>query len=120
MDTTVLMAWARLDDGYHANPKILAAGLAATGLHARAVSFCAQQETDGHVPAAWIAGQLVEFKPAAQQRVVQSLVDAGLFVARNGGFVVNDYLDYNPSKASLDKRRAQDTKRKKRERSSDV
>ena len=108
------MAWGKLDDGYHENPKMLRVGIPATGLHARAISYCARHETDGHIPATWVAGQLVEFKPTEQARIVRALVDVGLFEQHNGGFVVNDYLDYNPSKAELDARRAKEAERKRR------
>lgn len=106
------MSWARLDDAYYDNPKMLRVGLVGTGLHARAIAYCARHETDGHVPLAWIEGQLLELKPAERKRVMEGMTSAGLLARQNGGFVVNDYLEFNPSKADRDAKRESDRKRK--------
>jgi hypothetical protein len=47
------MAWARLDDKFHSDPKILAAGNAAVGLYARSIAYCADHLTDGVVERTW-------------------------------------------------------------------
>jgi hypothetical protein len=44
------MAWARLDDQFAFNPKIVAAGNDCAGLFARAVAWCSANETNGFVP----------------------------------------------------------------------
>ena len=106
------MSWAKLDDGYCDNPKMLAVGLLGTGLHARAISYCARHETDGKVPLAWVMGQLVDLKPADRKNVLDALERVGLFTRENGGYVVNDYLDYNPSRAALEAKREAERKRK--------
>ncbi|MDQ5841654.1 MAG: hypothetical protein M3537_11070 [Chloroflexota bacterium] len=93
------MPWAALDDQFHSNPKLVTAGLEATGLHARAISYCACYLTDGFVSATWANG-------AAPKRVINALVSAGLWHKIQGGFELNDYLDFNPSKAEIEARRA--------------
>ncbi len=99
------MSWAKLSDDYHDNPKMIALGLTATGVHARCVAYCAKHETDGKVPKAWVAGQLAELK-AAEQKIVLARLLAEKALSENGtAFIVNDYLKYNPSKAELDERR---------------
>ncbi len=100
------MSWAKLSDDYHDNPKMVALGLTATGLHARTVSYCAKHETDGKVPKAWVAGQLSELKPADRRRVLASLIEHRAISENGTAYLVNDYLKYNPSKAELDERRA--------------
>ena len=106
------MSWAKFDDAYYDNPKMLRVGLVGTGLHARAIAYCARHETDGHVPAAWVEGQLLELKPAERKRVIATVVDAGAFHRDNGGYVVNDYLEFNPSRAEIAARKESDRKRK--------
>lgn len=101
------MSWAKLSDDYHDNPKMVALGLTATGLHARAVAYCAKHETDGKVPKAWVAGQLSELKPVERRRTLQALLDNNALSENGVAYVVNDYLDYNPSKADLEARRAE-------------
>lgn len=106
------MAWARLDDAYYDNPKMLRVGLVGTGLHARAITYCARHETDGHLPLTWVEGQLLELKPAERKRVLADLEQAGAIVRQNGGFVVHDYLKFNPSREELAVKRESDRKRK--------
>lgn len=99
------MPFAALDDQFHSNPKIIAAGLDGAGLYARALSYCADYLTDGFVPGPWarsVAGR--------QRRAIDRLVNAGLWVTADGGFRVPDYLDYNPSKADIVKRREERAK----------
>src|SRR5579859_4531304 len=43
------MSWARFDDNYSLNPKILMAGYLAELLDMRAIIWCARYETDGFV-----------------------------------------------------------------------
>jgi hypothetical protein len=94
------MAWAKLDDGYYDNPKMLAVGLVGTGLHARAITYTARHGTDGRIPEAWVRGQLSELSTAEGKRVLAALISNGaLHQDDAGGYVVNDYLDYNPPAA---------------------
>jgi len=44
------MPYVPLDDHFHSHRKVLAAGLEATGAHARAMSWVGANFTDGHVP----------------------------------------------------------------------
>jgi hypothetical protein len=95
------MAWAKLDDGFHAHPKVMQAGLAATGLHVLAISYCSRYLTDGHVSAEFV--RQVASRNAS--KLVSKLVEAGLWEVRDekpdSGWIVHDYLDYNPSRAEV-------------------
>lgn len=105
------MPFAALDDGFHASPKVIRAGLDGTGLYARALSYCADQLTDGFVLYEW-AAELA--KPAVRKKVTT----AGLWIEVSGGetfdyvdehgrhtvtvpargYFIPDYLEFNPSR----------------------
>lgn len=92
------MTWTKLDDAFWSNPKVVAAGNAATGAYARMLSYCGDHNTDGKVedaPAALIAtrGQLAK------------LEEHGLIERNGNGWIVPGYLEFNPSKAQVEKER---------------
>lgn len=99
------LTWTKLDDGFWSNPKVTQVGLAGAGAYARCLSYCGDQETDGKVPAdiARYIGTPAVFK---------RLVDAGLMRRNGSGFVIPDYLDFNPSRETLERKRARDRARK--------
>ena len=104
------MAWARLDDKFHSHPKVRRAGLAAIGLHVRAISYSAAHLLDGHIDVEWVR----EAGGAQHKKLVTALVDAGLWSQNGHGWVINGYLDYNPSREEVEERRAADSARKKK------
>src|SRR5437879_3350306 len=63
----------RVDDGLHANPKVVKAGDEAIGFWARAGAYCMAYLTDGFVPEWWVKSQ-----PRGQAKA-RKLVDAGLW-----------------------------------------
>jgi len=103
------MTWFKLDDGFHCHPKVLEAGNEAVGLFSRCGSWSSQQLTNGFVPTsiALLYGG---------RDLVAALVEAGLFVPVDGGWVMHDYLDYNPSKDQVQADRAAAADRQKRAR----
>jgi hypothetical protein len=88
------MTWAKLDDGFVDNPKVEPVSWAARGVWVTALSWCARKLTDGRVTRK--AASILEFPDEA----VAELVAAGLWdeLEDGGGWVVHDYLVYNPSK----------------------
>lgn len=93
------MPWAKVDDKLHAHPKAARVGLEALGLHLLAMSYVAAYETDGHVPANFPvekageqAGELVQKLTAAPEGT------AGLWESNGDGWIIHDWLQYNPSK----------------------
>lgn len=104
------MSWAKFDDRYHGNRKIRRAwkaNRASVGLHAMAVTYCAQNETNGVVDLEWIEEKLPS--PAERERVLGALLDTGLFESTNtgdGGYLVHDFLVYNQSHAEAEEKRA--------------
>jgi hypothetical protein len=107
------MPWAALDDQFHANPKVVAAGLDGAGLYARSISYSANYLTDGFVPEGWA-------RETAPKRLHSRLVSVGLWDRDDdlGGYWIHDYLRFNPTRVDIEKKRleAAERKRKSRER----
>ncbi len=94
------MTWVKLSDDFATHPKVI--GLSDAALRALIESYCyaARHRTDGHVPAPVL-------KRIAPRRTKTELVDAGLWDTNgDGGTVIHDYLEYNPSRAELDEKDA--------------
>lgn len=97
------MPWAKLDDRFHTNPKVLkvwTTNPAALGLHALAMSYCAGEQTDGVIPMGFLA--LVMPGEKAREAAVRRLLDAGLWQVLGTEYVIHDWLKYNPSKAETE------------------
>ncbi len=105
------MVWARFDDGYLNNLKVQSAGALAEHLDMRAIIYCAQNSTDGLVTP--LALQIIGVGLPGVQKRVLALIAAGRWVPNEGGgWLIHDFLDFNPSKAQLDDKR---TKTKERQ-----
>lgn len=92
------MTWVRLDDQFPEHPKVLRVGADAAWLHVSALCYCARQLTDGFVPDGAI-GRLAEVKKPVD--LAARLVGAGLWAVADGGWQINDYLAYNPSREKV-------------------
>jgi hypothetical protein len=106
------MAWVKIDDQAPRNGKMLKAGPAACWLWVCGIAHSQSQLTDGFIsvdalPMIGVAGT------ARAKRLADALVTVGLFDAAEGGYRVHDYLDHNPSKASVLAKRAEDAERKR-------
>lgn len=109
------MTWARLDDRFHEHRKVKSAwhvDPGAVGLHVVAITYCAGHETDGLVDVEFVREKLPRQRD--RDRLIGALVNAGLWEPVDDGWLLHDFLDYNPSKASLDEKRARDAERKAR------
>lgn len=85
------MTWARIDDGFWRNEKVAACSDASLGLHVRAISYCADQATDG------VLSGIALKALRAKAGLVRELVKAGLWIDHHDRFEIHDYLKYNPS-----------------------
>lgn len=92
------MGWAKFDDAFTDHPKVAAAGPWGELLAMRAVIYCARQETDGFIPTGQLA-RLAAGIPSAKAKAAV-LVTVGLWEETDGGWLIHDFLDYHPSKAS--------------------
>lgn len=108
------MSWAKFDDLYDDNKKIKRAWRASRGaiaLHAMAITYCARHELDGIVDTDWLIDKLP--KDAERTKILSVLVEHNLFkVVDDEHYEINDYLEYNPSKADAEARREKDRIRK--------
>ena len=108
------MAWAKLDDRFHSNPKIARVWHTcpdAIGLYVMSITHCSQHETDGKVDEYFIVGLVPDL--SRREEITRSLLDAGLWtIAEAGAYQIPDYLDFNPSHAEQEKRRKTEKARK--------
>lgn len=95
------MTWVRLDDSFADHPKVRALSPSAFRAHVVVLCYCARHLTDGAVAGPILASLGVRGKDTAE------LVRARLWHETDGGIVVHDYLEYNPSRSDVeDQRRA--------------
>lgn len=95
------MPWFKVDDGFAFHAKAVAAGNAACGLWVRAGSWCAQQLTDGHVPAHMLAALGGKPKDAA------ALVAARLWEKTDDGWRFHEWNEAGrqPTRAEVEAER---------------
>lgn len=100
------MGWLRLDDQYDDHPKIVTAGPEAAWLDVRGMLFCARHETDGFIPEAQLTRIGSEFSTSKRRKLVSTLVSVQRWEKVDGGYRVNDFLEYNPTQAQKEDERA--------------
>jgi hypothetical protein len=103
------VTWLKVDHNFHGHPKVEDVPLSAVGLWVRCGSYTACYELDGDVPVR-IARRL------GRPRDIAALVDVGLWEPTTTGFVMHDFLIYNPSAAQLARERAAAKQRRERSR----
>ena len=105
------MTWLKTDDKFPEHRKVRRLADGAYRLHHTAMCACAKDETDGKVTEADIA----DMEHGSRLRKhVDVLVAAGLWEVVKGGWLIHDYLDYNPSHAALNAKRAADRERQEK------
>lgn len=102
------MTWAKVDDKLFSHPKWLATSKPGKALWVSALSWCAGQGTDGHVPT-HVLPMLGATKGDAR-----ALVTSGLWEAADGGYQFHDWVEYQPDAASTKARRAAESEGGKR------
>lgn len=91
------MAWARLDDGWHDHPKVIAAGLDAAGLWVMCLTWAHANRRGNPRPGYVPKAVLSRFASGARgTRLATRLVDVGLFDATDGGWLIHDFVKYLP------------------------
>lgn len=94
------MSWIKLDDGFNEHPKIADLSDRAFRVHVAALCYCGRNLTDGRIPQA-----VVRTISLGRRQAVSELTAAGLWHENGTGYLINDYLDYNPSKAEVEEER---------------
>jgi hypothetical protein len=91
------MSWIRVDDHFADHPKVMALGsdrLRGLGLWHVAASYCARYLTDGYVPTTHVRAH-------APARLINRMVAVGLFDPVADGYMLHDWLNYNPSRDAV-------------------
>lgn len=109
------MVWLRIDSNVPKQPKFVDAGPVASWLWLAGVAHCRTAMTDGFIQKALVPtlvpGLTQPFKHA------ERLVQVTLWHHALGGYQVNGYLEWNPSKKEVERLRKMDSDRKKGRRS---
>ena len=101
------MSWFRLDDGFHSHPKVRKAGNAAVGLWVRCATYSAEYGRDGHIP-------LDLARDFGKPTEIRSLIESRLWVPNGDGYLIRDYLEYNPTADQERARKAADAEKHRR------
>lgn len=91
------MSWFRCDDNLGHHPKVMALDdklLPAMGLWTMCGVYASKHLTDGFVPRKVV-------RMYGGERLAKELEKAGLFKPTPGGWLIHDYLDWNPSKEQV-------------------
>ena len=94
------MPWFRIDDGFWCHPKVLRCTHRAIALWVRAGSWCAQQLTDGYVPASALPMLNATRTDAGQ------LVKAGLWAVDGDGWRFHQWDERQPTREAVEADRA--------------
>lgn len=93
------MSWLKIDDGFAEHPKIIDLSDRAFRLHVAALCYTARNLTDGVLSARSV--QVCSALASASRRHIVELREAELWVEFNDGYLIKDYLDYNPSASEV-------------------
>lgn len=96
------MAYAQIEVGALRHPKVLTLSDAAFRLWVAGLAYCQEHLTDGRLPAACLVALGVKATP----KLVDELVVAALWERTEHDYHVHDYLDWNRSRALVEKDRA--------------
>lgn len=100
------MSWARLDDGFPQNPKVIGLSDAAFRAYVEGICYATRHLTDGMVPRASVR------EPDA----ATELVRAGLWNTERRGWQVHDWHDWNPTAERIKQQRKDAAERMRRRR----
>ena len=104
------MTWARFEDTCPEHPKVDVLSDAAHRLWFNAVCYSTKMLTDGRIT----TSILKKLYPRKQLALADELVRAGLWHEVSDGYDIHDFLTYQPKRADVLKRRAEDSERKRR------
>jgi hypothetical protein len=113
------MPWARFEDGYLGSRKLTALSTGAIALDMASIVYSARELRDGVLSVAdvEVVTSLIHIRKWHHYAV--ELVEAQRWAPREeGGFIIHDYLDYQPSREQVLADRAAGAERKRRQRAS--
>jgi hypothetical protein len=113
--------WIKLDDHFADHPKIVEVGTIGLAVQIRALCYCARYLTDGFLTES--VGSLLTNPPDLPHQdllsdpdprpLVEKMMASGLWDKVKKGYMVHDYLKYNPSRKQVLESRERDLMRKK-------
>ena len=102
------MTWVRLEDTFCEHPKVEPLSDLAFRLHVKALCYANRNLTDGFIPE--VAAR--SMGGPRHRSATRSLLEAGLWELARGGFRVHDFLDFQPARESVLRRRESDRNRR--------
>lgn len=108
------MAWLRIDDRVRTHPKIAQAGPAAAWLWFCGICYCREHLTDGFLPKPVVPTLALNLPNP--WRHATKLVEVRLWEDTVGGYLVHDFLDWNPSKSEVMSQRDKERDKKRNQR----
>lgn len=99
------MPWVRLDDGLHHNVKLAGLTSNAFRLWVHSLTFSAEKLTDGHISPAELPLVWPHASSRTLNKAVDELVHSGCWDSNGNGWVVPDFLEFNPSADEVRARR---------------
>jgi hypothetical protein len=105
------MPWVKLDDRFPSHRKVALLSDRAFRLHVSAICWCAENLTDGRISDRELAlvAHIRGIKATAKQ-----LEEAGVWDRTDEGWMIHDYLDYNPSRDQVLAERKKNAERQER------
>lgn len=104
------MPWVRLDDRFPSHRKVATLSDRAFRLHVTAMCWCSENLTEGKI-------LFSELRVIAHVRGINSianeLVNSKLWDKVDDGWVIHDFLDYNPDREQVEAERARNAARQK-------
>jgi hypothetical protein len=99
------VTFAQLHDGFYRNPKVRAVEPAAAWMWVASIGYANERLSDGFIPKAALHDlATLDAKPRA--KLVEQLVAERLWEPCEGGWMIHDFLMWNPSKEAVIARRA--------------
>lgn len=106
------MPWGRFDDGYASNRKVRKLSDQAFRLDVAGILWCAKYSTDGFIQEDDLPLLCSEIR--SPNGKADELVTKGRWERVEGGWLIHDYLDYNPSAEQIQEERQLKTARQQR------
>lgn len=98
------MTWVKIDDNFPDHPRVVGLCDSAFRTHIAALCYAARYLTDGHIPSSAL-------RSIGPRKASAELEAAGLWTRTDHGWVIRDFLDYNPSRDEVEGKREAARKR---------
>lgn len=98
------MTWVKIDDGFPEHPKVGGLTDRAFRVHLTALCYSSRNLTDGHLTTKSVR-VLAAILGVSVKKSVEELTEAELWHRTHDGYVINDYLQFNPSAEKVKEQR---------------